>query len=132
MEDQLEIMEANIVEDETCIEYPNPIELEIHIEKDREVHREILDESIDEPVTGLEEIKEFEFEVVEYLDNSSPHPPPKEPISLRENFDNHHENSAVVPLTFSFPTSQPKDDLIQENGGMEVNFILSDVDFSIR
>jgi hypothetical protein len=124
MEDQLEIMEALLVEDKTYIEYPNPLELELHSEHEREVHREILDESIDEPVIDLEEIKEFEFEIVEYLDNSSPHPPPKEPISLRENFDNLGENSAMVPLTCSFSTSQPKDDLIQENGGMEGNFSL--------
>jgi hypothetical protein len=123
MEDQLEIMEARF--DETCIEYLDPNELELHSEKEREVHMEIPDESMDEPVTDLEEIKEFEFDVVEYLDNSSPHPPPEEPISLRENFDNLDKNSAMVPLTFSFPTSQPKDDLIQNNGKMEVNFSLS-------
>jgi hypothetical protein len=106
MEDQLEIMEANLVSTHACIEYSDPIELELHSEQEREVHREILDGSIYEPVTNLKEIKEFEFEVVEYLDNSSPHPPPEEPISLRENFDNLDENSAVVPLTCSFPTSQ--------------------------
>jgi len=37
---------------------------------------EVPDESIDETITNLEEIKEFEFEVVEYLDDSKPHPPP--------------------------------------------------------
>jgi hypothetical protein len=125
MEDQLEIMEAHLAEEGACIEYPDPIELELHSEQEREVHMEISDESIDEPVTDLEEIKEFEFEVVEYLDNSSPHPPPEEPISLRENFDNLDENSAMVPLTCSFPTSQPTDDLIQDNGRMEGNFSLS-------
>jgi hypothetical protein len=80
---------------------------------------------MDEPVTDFEEIKEFEFEIVEYLDNSSPHPPPEEPISLKENFDNIDENSAMVPLTCSFSTSQPKDDFIQNNGKMEGNFSLS-------
>jgi hypothetical protein len=39
--DQLDIMDASFVEDETCIEYPNPIEFELHSEQDREVHREI-------------------------------------------------------------------------------------------
>jgi hypothetical protein len=123
--DQLEIMEAPFAEDETYIEYPDLIELELHSEKDREVHREILDESMDEPVTNLEEIKEFEFEIIEYLDNSSPHPPPKEPIFLRDNFGNLDENSAMAPLTSSFSTSQPNDNLIQDNGGIEVNLSLS-------
>jgi hypothetical protein len=102
MEYQLEIMKALFAEDWTYIEYPYPLELELHSEKDREVHREIMDESLDEIVTDLEEIKEFEFEVVEYLDNSSPHPPLEEPISLRENFDNLDENNVMVPLKFSF------------------------------
>jgi hypothetical protein len=97
---QFEVMEVDLTE--TCIEYLNPIELKLHSEKDREVHREIPEESMDEPITNLEEIKEFEFEVVEYLDNSSPHPPLEEPISSRENLDNLDENSAVVPLTCSF------------------------------
>jgi hypothetical protein len=69
-------VEANLVSTHACIEYPDPIELELHSEQEREVHMEILDESIDEPITYLEEIKEFEFEVVEYLDDSKPHPPP--------------------------------------------------------
>jgi hypothetical protein len=126
MEDQLEIMEANLDNTHACIEYPNPIELELHSEQEREVHREISDESIDEPIIDLE-IKEFEFEVVEYIDNSSPHPPPEEPISLRENFDNLDESSAVVPWTCSFPTSQPTDELIQDNGRMEGNLSLSNL-----
>jgi hypothetical protein len=110
--DQLEAMETPFAEDETCIEYPDPIELELHNEKDRELHREIPYESMDDPVNNIEEVKEFEFEVVDYLDHSSPHPPPEEPISSRENFDNLDENNAVVSLTCSFSTSQPKDDLI--------------------
>jgi hypothetical protein len=36
MEDQLEIMEADFTE--TYIEYPDPLELELHSEKDKEVH----------------------------------------------------------------------------------------------
>jgi hypothetical protein len=124
-EDQLETMEANLVSTQNCIEYPDPIELELHSEQEREVHMEISDESMDEPVTDLEEIKEFEFEVVEYLNNSSPHPPPEEPIPLRENFDNLDENNAMVPLTCSFPTSQPTDDIIQNDGKMEGNSSLS-------
>jgi hypothetical protein len=90
MEDQLEIMEANFTE--TYIEYPDPLELELDNEKDEEVHREIPDESMDESVIYFEEVKEFEFESVEYLDNSSPHPPPEEPIFLKDNFENLEEN----------------------------------------
>jgi hypothetical protein len=103
MEDQLEIMEANFTE--TCIEYPDPMELKLHSEKDKEVHREIPDESMDESVIYFEETKEFEFENVEYLDNSSPHPPPEEPISLKENLDNLEENIVMVHVTCSFSNS---------------------------
>jgi hypothetical protein len=123
VEDKLEIMEANLTE--TYIEYPYPIDLKLHSEKDKEVHREILGESMYEPVTDFEEIKEFEFEMVEYLDNSSPHPPPEEPISLEDNLDNLEENSVMVPVTCSFSTSQPNDDFVQNNGKMEGNFSLS-------
>jgi hypothetical protein len=112
MEDKLEIMGALLAEDEACIEYLDPIELDLHSEQDREVHRE----NPDEPVTHLEEIKEFEFEIVEYLNNSIPHPPPEEPISLEENFDNIDDNNAMVPFTCSFSTSQPKDELMQNYG----------------
>jgi hypothetical protein len=59
MEDQLEIMEANFTE--TYIEYPDPLELELDSEKDKEVHWEISDESMDESVICLEEVEEFEF-----------------------------------------------------------------------
>jgi hypothetical protein len=123
MEDQLEILEANFTE--TYIEYPDPHELELDSVKDKEVHRETLDEYMDESVNYFEEVKEFEFENVEYLDNSSPHPPPVEPISLEENIDNLEENSIMVPLTCSFPTSQPKEDFVQNSGKMEGNFGLS-------
>jgi hypothetical protein len=119
MEDQLEIMEANFTE--TYIEYPDPLELELDSEKDEEVHREIPDESMDESVIYFEEVKEFEFESVEYLDNSSPHPPPEEPIFLKENFENLEENSMMVPVVCSFSTSQPKDELMQNYGEMEGN-----------
>ena len=69
MEDQLEIMEANI-------EYSNPLEIELNSKKDKEVHREIMHESMDESVIYFEEVNEFEFENVEYLYDSCPHPPP--------------------------------------------------------
>jgi hypothetical protein len=123
IEDQIEIMEANFTE--TYVEYLDPLELELHSEKDKEVHKEIPEESMDESVIYLEEVKEFEFENVEYLDNSSPHPPPMEPISLKENLDNLEENNIMVPLTCSFLTTQPKEEFVQNNGKMEGNFSLS-------
>jgi hypothetical protein len=70
MEDQFKIMEVDFTE--TYIKYPDPHELELDDEKVKEVHEETLDESMDESVIYLEEVKEFEFESVEYLDNSSP------------------------------------------------------------
>jgi hypothetical protein len=123
MEDQFEIMEANFTK--TYIEYPDPRELELDNEKDKEVHEEILDESMDESVIYFEEVKEFEFENVEYLHNSSPHPPPEEPIFLKDNFENLDENSMMVHVVCSFSTSQPRDELMQNYEEMEGNFSLS-------
>jgi hypothetical protein len=118
-------MEARLAEDEAYIEYPDPLELELDSEKDEEVHWEILDESMDELVTHFEEIKELEFENVEYLDDSSPHPPPVEPIFLKGNFENLEENSMMVPVVCSFSTSQPEDELMQNYVEMEGNFSLT-------
>jgi hypothetical protein len=123
MEDQLEIMEGEFTE--TYIEYPNPLELELDNEKDKEVHGKILDESMDELVTDFEEIKEFELENIEYLDNSILHPPPEKPISLEDNFEDLEKNCIMVPLTCSFSTSQPKDELMQNYEEMEGDFSLS-------
>jgi hypothetical protein len=122
LEDQLEVMEDDLTE--TYIEYPNPLELKIDNEKDEEIHWEIPDESMDEPIIHFEEIKEFEFENVEYLDDSSPHPPPVEPIILKGNFENLEEDSMMVPVVCSFPTSQPEDELMQNYVEMEGNFSL--------
>jgi hypothetical protein len=108
LEDQFETMEVDFTE--TYVEYPKPLELELDNEKDEEVHWEISDESIDESVSCSEERKEFEFENVEYLDDSSPHPPPMEPIFLKDIFENFEENKVMVPVTCS--TSQPKDDFM--------------------
>jgi hypothetical protein len=83
IEDQLEIMEDDFTE--TYIEYSDPHGLELDSEKDKEVHEEISDESIDESVIYFEEVKELEFENVEYLDDLSSHPPPDEPIFLKDN-----------------------------------------------
>jgi hypothetical protein len=123
IEDQLEIMEDNFTE--TYIEYPDPHELELDSEKDKEVHEEIPDESIDESVIYFEEVKELEFENVEYLDDSSPHPPPEEPIFLKGNFENLEENSMTVHVICSSSVSQPKDKLMQNYVEMEGNFSLS-------
>jgi hypothetical protein len=49
---------------------------------------EIPNEHIDESLIDQEEI---EFEVVEYPENSNPHPPPEEPISSKKIFDNYNE-----------------------------------------
>jgi hypothetical protein len=125
MENQFEITEARLAEDETYIEYLDPLEIELDNEKDEEVHGEILDESMDESIIHFEEIKVLEFENVEYLYDSSPHPPPKEPIFLKDIFENLEENSITVSLTCSFPTPQPKEDFVQNNGKMEGNFSLS-------
>jgi hypothetical protein len=88
IEDQLEIMEDDFTE--TYI-YLDPHGLELDREKDREVHVEISDESIDESVIYFEEVKELEFENVEYLDDLSSHPPPDEPVFLKNNFENLEE-----------------------------------------
>jgi hypothetical protein len=99
IEDQLEIMEDDFTE--TYIEYSDPHGLELDSEKDKEVHEEIPDESMDESVIYFEEVKELEFENVEYLDDLSPHPPPDEPIFLKDNFENLEENSMMVPVICS-------------------------------
>jgi hypothetical protein len=80
----------------------DPHELELDSEKDKEVHGDIPDKSMDELVIHLEEVQEFEFENIEYLDNLSTHPPPVEPISLEDNFENLEENNKMVPVICSF------------------------------
>jgi hypothetical protein len=119
IEDQLEVIEDNFTE--TYIEYPDPHELELDSEKDKEVHEEIPDESMDESVIYFEEVKELELENVEYLDDSSPHPPPEEPVFLNVDF----ENLMMVPVICSSSVSQPKDKLMQNYVEMEGNFSLS-------
>jgi hypothetical protein len=122
LEDQFETIEDDFIE--AYIEYPDPLELNLDSEKDEEVHGEIPDESIDEPIIHFEKIKELEFENVEYLDDSGPHPPPEETIFLKDNFENLEENSMMVPVVCSFSTSQPKDELMQNYVEMEGNFSL--------
>jgi hypothetical protein len=110
---------------DTYIEYLDPLELELDSEEDEEIHWETPDESMDELVIDFEEINEFEFENVEYLDDSSPHPPPMEPIFLKGNFENLEENSMMVPMVCSLSTSQPEDELMQNYVEMEGNFSLT-------
>jgi hypothetical protein len=66
-------MEARLVVEEAFIEYSDLIELELHSEQDMEFHLEILEEPINDSVIDQGEI---EFEVIKYLDDSNPHPPP--------------------------------------------------------
>jgi hypothetical protein len=120
LEDQLEVIEDDFTE--TYVDYLDPHELELDSEKDKEVHEDIPDKSMDESVIHLEEVQEFELENIEYLDNSSPHPPPVEPISLEDNFENLEENSMMVPVICSSSASQPEDELMQNYVEMEGNF----------
>jgi hypothetical protein len=122
---QLDIMEARLAEDEAYVEYSDPLEIELDNEKDEEVHEEIPDESMDESVIYFEEVKDLELENVEYLDDSSPHPPPEEPIFLKGNFENLEENKMMVPVICPSSVSQPKDKLMQNYVEMEGNFSLS-------
>jgi hypothetical protein len=123
IEDQLEIMEDDFTE--TYIEYLDPHGLELDSEKDKEVHEEISDEPIDEPVIYFDEVKELEFENVEYLDDLSSHPPPDEPVFLKDNFENLEENSMMVPVICSSSTYQPEEKLMQNYVEMEGTFSLS-------
>jgi hypothetical protein len=123
LEDQLEVIEDDFTE--TYVDYPDPHELELDSEKDKEVHKDIPDKYMDESIIYFEEVKEFEFEKVEYLDNSSPHPPPVEPVSLEENIENLEENSMMVPVICSSSASQLEDELMQNYVEMEGNFGLS-------
>jgi hypothetical protein len=102
-----------------------PHELELDSEKDKEVHEEILNEPIDESVIYFEEVKDLELENVEYPDDSSPHPPPEEPIFLKDNFEDLKENSMMVPVMCSSSASQPKDKLMHElcGNGRQFQFV---------
>jgi hypothetical protein len=123
---QLDIMEARLAEDETYIEYPDPHELELDNEKEfEEVHEEILDRSIDESVIYFDEVKELELENIEYLDDLSSHPPPDEPVYLKNDFENLEVNSMMVPVMYSSSVFQPEDELMQNYVEMEGNFSLS-------
>jgi hypothetical protein len=123
IEDRSEIMEDDFTE--TYIEYLDPHGLELDNEKDKEVHVEISDGSIDESVIYFEEVKELEFENVGYLDDLSSHPPPDEPIFLKNNFENLEENFMMVPVVCSSSVFQPEDELMQNHVELEGNFSLS-------
>jgi hypothetical protein len=115
---QLRISEAHLASTSNYIGYSDLIELELHSEQEREFHLEIPDEPINESLIDQGEI---EFEVVEYPNNSNPHPPPEEPISSEKIFDNLDGNNEAMSLTIPLPTSHPSDDSIQDNGNMEGN-----------
>jgi hypothetical protein len=123
IDEQLEIVEDDFIE--TYNEYVDPHGLELNSEKDKEVHEESMDECVDESVIYFDEVKEFEFENVEYLDDLSSHPPPDEPIILKDNFENLEENSMVVPVVCSFSTFQPEYESIQNYVELEGSFSLS-------
>jgi hypothetical protein len=123
IEDQLEIMEDDFTE--TCIEYSDPHGLELDSEKDREEHVETSDESIDEPIIYFEEVKDLELESIKYLDDLSSHPPPDEPVFLKNDFENLEENFMMVPVICSSSVFQPEDKLMQNCVEMEGNFSLS-------
>jgi hypothetical protein len=105
LEDQSEVIEDDFIE--TYVDYPDPHELELDSEKGKEVHEEIPDESMDELIIYFEEVKDLELENVEYLDDSSPHPPPEEPVFLNVEF----ENLMMVPVICSSSASQPEDNV---------------------
>jgi hypothetical protein len=73
---QLRIWKLHLASTSNYIEFSTPIELKLHSEQEMEFHLEILEEPINESVIDQGEI---EFEVVEYPNNSNPHPPPKNP-----------------------------------------------------
>jgi hypothetical protein len=123
IEDQLEIMEDDFTE--TYIEYLDPHGLELDSEKDKEVHVEIADEYMDESVIHFEEVKETEFQNVENLDDLSSHPPPDEPVFLKNDFENLEENFMMVPVICSSSVSQPEDALMQNYVELEGSFSLS-------
>jgi len=112
-----------IIEDdftENCI-YSDPHGLELDREKDKEVHEEISDE----PVIYFDEVKELELENIEYLDDLSSHPPPDEPVYLKNSFENFEENNMMVPVMCSSSVYQPEDALMQDYVEMEGSFNLS-------
>jgi hypothetical protein len=130
---QLRDMEARLAEAEDFIKYSDPIEPELHSEQEREFHLEISKEPIDESLADHEETKDFEFEMMEYPDNSDPHPPPEESISSEKIFDNCDDpemiseaDSLIVPVPVPVPISQPSDGLMTANGKLEDNFLTPD------
>jgi hypothetical protein len=131
---QLKDMEARLAEAEACIKYSDPIEPKLHNEQEKKFHLEILEKPIDESLTSHEETKDFELEMIEYPDNSNPHPPPEESISSEKVFDNCDDlginsevDSLIIPVLVPVPApiSQPSDDLMTTNGKLEDSFSFS-------
>ena len=121
-------MKARLAEAEASIKYSDPIKPELHNEQEREFHLEILEEPIDESLTGHGETKDFELEMIKYPNNSDPHPPPEESISSEKIFDSYDELEMISEadsLTDQVPISQSSNDLITDSGKMEDNSSLS-------
>jgi hypothetical protein len=122
---QLRDMEGRLAEAEALFKCSDPIEQEFHNKQDNEFHLEIPKEPIDESLTDHEVIKDFELEMIEYPDNSNPHPPPEEYISsdkILDNCDDPEMISEVDSLTVLVPISQPSDGSMTANGRLEDNF----------
>jgi hypothetical protein len=83
---------------------------------------EISDEFIDESVIYFDEVKELESENFEYLDDLSSHPPPDEPVFLKDNVENLEVNNMMVPVICSSSVIQPEDKLMQNYVEMEGSF----------
>jgi hypothetical protein len=123
---QLKAMKTRLAEVEGCIKYSDPIEPELHSKQEKEFHLEILEEPIDELLTSHEETKDFEFEMIEWPNNSNPHPPLEEPISSEKIFDNYDERETISKaevLTIPIPISHPSEESIIDNGRVEDNSV---------
>jgi hypothetical protein len=92
-------VEAHLVSAHDYIGYSDPIELELHSEQERNFTWKFRMRLRNESLIDQGEI---EFEVVEYPNNSNPHPPPEEPISSEKIFDNLDGNNEEMSLTFHF------------------------------
>jgi hypothetical protein len=124
-------MEDRLVEEKYYVEYSDPVEPEFPSEHENELHLEILEEPIDESVTDLDETMVIDFEVDEYIyiyiiqipilvpKNQSPSK------NIFDSYDDLEKNNEADSLTILVPTSQPSDDLIQDNWKMKENFVFS-------
>jgi hypothetical protein len=124
---KLKDMEARLAEAEARINYSDPIELEFHNKQGKEFHLEMPKEPTDESLTGHEETKDFDLEMIEYPDNLNPHPPPEESISSEKIFDNCNDPEMIseadsLIVLVPVPISQTSDGLMTANEKLEDNF----------